>query len=79
MLKRQDWYQKLSSKRQFAVLFGTNCISWFVIHCLANTFIFDIPFSLPSELFYAVWMSFFMTMALNWPLTKSLLIRKENA
>lgn len=70
--KYNQWFDRLTSFQKLLVSFSLNWIFWLIAWLLAEQFIFEEYRSWNYHIFHATWMSFFMTIPLNWKELKQL-------
>ena len=70
--KYRTWYNNLTPLKQFAVSLILNWFYWLTAWLILERFFFDKQRSWSYHIFHATWMSFFMTIFLEWKTTKAL-------
>jgi hypothetical protein len=70
--KYNNWYRSLTPLKQLIVSFTLNWFLWLIVFLIGEMILFDEQRSWGYRLFYATWMSFFMTIPSNWKKLKSI-------
>ena len=79
MQRYRNWHKTLSKQNQRVVSLGLQWLYWFTIWFVAQRYIAGEERSFNYHLFSATCMAIFMTIFLQWPVTKALFTRKRRA
>lgn len=73
MIKKYNlWYQALKQGQQLLFNFLLNWLYWFIAYWIGQKYLFLETKSISYNIFLSLYMSFFMTLIMNWPKVRKL-------